>query len=265
MKDRGMRERTERRLRKRLRQTQRTDPELVRYVVREERSGSPLVAVLWKLILEPKAGWSKRAAAARVAALADPRGTVTALLGLFRTQEEASDLWETALALKGLADTRAVPQLIRSLRDPNPDRREAAVRLLGLIRNAGPRAARALMATVTDTSQPPAVRGQAAESLLIEVLSDPDVEVRFWAVFALGCLCERPDERVATALKRMLNDDAVLPGNWWSVGREALAMLSSVRFGADKYHRLLASEIQRVLADPNSSPEDRRWAEFYDK
>lgn len=59
---------------------------------------------------------------------------------------------------------------------------------------------------------------------MISVLGDPDVRLRFWAVFGLGGCVEDP--RGFRALESMLDDPEVTPGNWWSVGKEALAMLA---------------------------------------
>ncbi len=62
------------------------------------------------------------------------------------------------------------------------------------------------------------------------------------------------------ALEKMLSDEEIAPGNWWPVGREALAMLGHLE---PKYRAQLDSETERVLGDPKSSPEDLRWAEGY--
>jgi hypothetical protein len=145
------------------------------------------------------------------------------------------------------------------------------------------RAARALVRVVLDKSQPQPVREEAAESLaysryekaiepLISVLAESDVRIRFWAVFALGGIGQQrtfalegggkndPDPRVVRALESMLPDSETPPGNWWPVGREALAMLGSLEPG---YLSKLDHEARRVLSDPNSSPEELRWAEAY--
>jgi hypothetical protein len=61
--------------------------------------------------------------------------------------------------------------------------------------------------------------------------------MRFWAVFALRGIGQwqrargGADRRVVAALERMLSDEDVAPGNWWSVGREALAMLGNLEPG----------------------------------
>jgi HEAT repeat protein len=210
-------------------------------------------------------------------ALADARGAVVSLLDLFFSQTDKIDLWETALTIERLGDRAAVRPLVDALYDTNPSRRHGAARALGWIPAAGGRAAKALTRALSDPSQPQPVREEAAESLaylryaqaipaLISVLDEADVRMRFWAVFGLGGIAQwkrdggGADPRVVAALERMLSDEEVAPGNWWSVGREALAMLGRFEPG---YQARLDYETQRVLQDPKSSPEDMRWAEGY--
>jgi HEAT repeat protein len=255
----------------------RRDPDLVSSLYKSERSGISLVSALRGVMLDGKAGWYHRARAAGVLALEDAEDVVASLLDLFFSQAEKTELYETALTLESLGDRAAVRPLITALDDANPDRRHAAARALGWIPEAGRPAAKALIRVISDRSQPRPVREEAAESLaysdyapaitaLIPVLDEPDVRMRFWAVFALGNVEQwqrwrnRPNPRAIEALERMLSDDEVPPGNWWSVGREALASLGHI----DKSYRVkLDSETKRVLSDPNSSAEDRRWAEGY--
>lgn len=271
-----MRARIERRLRKQLRRLRPAGPELVAILNRYERSGVALESALRRVIIDPAAGWYLRGFAARVLALADARGAVSDLLDLFFVQTDKIELWETALTIEHFGDRAAIRPLAEALYDTNPHRRHAAARALGWIPKAGVRAAKALIRALSDKTQPQPVREEAAESLaylgyagaipeLISVLSEPDVRLRFWAVFALGGIGQRQtyaprgsaDPRVMEALERMLSDQEVAPGNWWSVGREALAMLGHFD---PKYRAELDSETERVLGDPNSSPEDLRWA-----
>jgi len=132
------------------------------------------------------------------------------------------------------------------------------------------------MQALLDKSQSHPVRKVSAESLayshyspaipaLISVLEEADVGLRFWSVFALGGIGQWRQQRglkarvVMEALERMLTDEEVAPG-WWAVRREALAMLGNL----DPRHRdKLDAETRRVLSDPNSSPEDLKWAEGY--
>jgi HEAT repeat protein len=254
-------------------------PVLVAILNRHERSGVSLESALRRVILDPAAGWYLRGFAARVLALADARGVVRSLLDLFFVQTDEIELWETALTIEHFGDRAAVRPLAEALYDSNPDRRHAAARALGWIPKAGVRAAKALVGALADKSQPQPVREEAAESLayldyagaapaLISVLSEPDVRLRFWAVFALGRIGQGQiygprglaDPRIVEALQKMLSDAEVAPGNWWSVGREALAMLGQLE---PKYRTEPVSETKRVLRNQKSSPEDRRWAESY--
>jgi HEAT repeat protein len=243
-----------------------------------ERSGVPLASALRSVMLDPGADWLvQRGTAARFLALADSRMVVARLLDLFFTQTDKRELWDTALTIEHCGDRSAVPRLIEALHDANPYRRHAAARALGWIPRTGRRAAKALIRALVDTAQPQPVREEAAESLaysnyapaipaLISVLGDPDVRLRFWAVFGLGSVAQsqafagRASLRAIEALEGMLSDEAVPPGNWWSVGKEALAMLS----GLDSaYESKLREGIKRVVDDANASAEDRRWADFY--
>jgi hypothetical protein len=147
---------------------------------------------------------------------------VRELVGLFFRQEGKDELYMTALAMEELNDARAVPSLIRALlEDSNPHRRHAAARALALC--------------LADPGQPQAAREEEAESLayvgnaetveaLIGALTDADVRIRFWVVFGLGGSC-RGEARAVRALEGVLGDGETPPGNWWPVGREALAML----------------------------------------
>jgi len=253
--------------------------ELVRTVRRYERDGLGLGPALRTLVTDPGAGWIDRGEAACVLAIADDEDVTEHLLKQFFSQEKKDELWETALTLERLGDVHSVKPLISALNDLNPHRRHAAARALGWIRRSGSRAASALINALTDVSQPLTVREEAAESLayldssraippLISVLTDSDVGIRFWAVFALVSIRNRrtfrhTDRTVIPALEAMLSDHAVLPGNWWSVAREALAMLGTLDPPEERYRDQLAQEIQRVVADPNASLEDRRWVKFY--
>jgi HEAT repeat protein len=239
---------------------------LVTAVERLERAGIALSAALRAVSLDAESGWLIRGLAARLFAIADGKEAVSCLIGRFFAQTEKIELWETALTIEWFGDRAAVRLLIPALRDQNPHRRHAAARALGWIPGSGSRAAKALIETLLDHTQPQPVREEAAESLayldyppaipaLISVLGEPDVRIRFWAVFALGSKSGSP--RVVAALERMLPDEEVTPGNWWSVGREALAMLARLE---PEYQVKLEREIRRVFDDPNSSPEDRRWA-----
>jgi HEAT repeat protein len=242
-------------------------------------------ATLRAIMLDPAAGWIARGTAAKVLATADARDAICTLLDLFFVQTEENDLWDTALAVELLGDTSAIPRLIHALRDDNLHRRRAAARALGWIWPVTKRAAKALVFALEDRTQPQPVREEAAESLaysgyekavepLIEVLQESDVRMRFWAVFALGGIGQQQrfsvdagkkdaiNPRIIDALRKMLPDKEIPPGNWWSVGREALAMLGDL----DGESRLkVDSETERILSDGKAAPEELRWARAYSR
>jgi HEAT repeat protein len=138
------------------------------------------------------------------------------------------------------------------------------------------------MEAISDQAQPQPVREEAAESLaylhyspsvpiLISVLDEPDVRMRFWAVFALGKIARwqtfaprnrTAEHRIVEALEGILSDKEVPPGNWWSVGKEALAMLGEL---TPEYRAELDRETERVLNEAESSKEDLRWAKGYSR
>jgi HEAT repeat protein len=141
------------------------------------------------------------------------------------------------------------------------------------MRPSGRAAARALAQCLVDPAQPQPAREEAAESLtyagnletidaIISVLGDPDVRIRFWAVFGLGGSC-RGDERAVKALESVLDDGETPPGNWWPVGKEALAMMAGPPSVQDHYGARLKDETQRIRADPKATDEERRWASCY--
>ena len=66
--------------------------------------------------------------------------------------------------------------------------------------------------------------------------------------------------RWVVVLESMLDDREVPPGNWWSVAREALAMLGQARKPIADYTERLKAETERARADPAESVEDRWWA-----
>ncbi len=268
-----MRLKLQRRMRKHLRRMRGHEQSLAIKVEKLERQGLPLAEALRVVMLAATGDYFGMAVMGRVLAISGDDQAVQALLKLFFEQAEKDDLYSTALALEKLNDRRAVPPLIQALlEDGNPHRRHAAARALGWISRPGRAAALALAQCLVDPTQPQQAREEAAESLsyvgtretiepLIAALRDPDVRIRFWAVFGLGGSCRaRADARAVQALESMLNDREVPPGNWWSVGKEALAMLAAMR---PDYETELNAAVDRVFSDANATAEDRRWAEGY--
>ena len=280
-----VRKRIERRIRKRLRQRSRHliwAPQVRKAVLKAEQSGVSLVDALAAVIRDTAAGWGARADAARLLSLTgDSHGTCILLEQLF-SQEYRDELYLTALSLEHTGDLHAVKFLRKALHDPNPHRRTGAARALGWIGYRGNRSAPHLARVLTDASQAVETREEAAESLaylrcsltitpaLTSVLSDPNPGVRFWAVFALGSrrrgYASSYDPRAIPALESVLHDDeCASPDRWWSVAKEALAMLGQyIEPPIKKYRDLLQHEVARVKADPDASKQDKFWADSYD-
>jgi hypothetical protein len=275
-----VRQRIESRIRKQIRRRQHRRPDLGQAVRRYERPGLPFAQALHALATDPAAYWDTRREIAGLLAPWDGGEATLCLLAQFFELSGSDELYQMALILERSDDARALQPLIGALEDGDPGRRRAAARALGWMRKAGTRAVIPLAHLLTDASQPVEVREEAAESLansrsktaipaLVSTLSDPYVGVRFWSVFALGGVSQflkpgRPERRAAVeALESMLADEAVPPGNWWSVGRESLAMLAKFHVREKQFEDQTAREIRRIMDDPAASPEDRRWAECY--
>src|SRR5258708_962672 len=146
---------------------------LVRTVERYECEGLGITHALRTIVTDPGAGWIDRSDAAGVLAIAEDGAVAERLLQQFFSQEGKDELWETALTLERLDDVRSVGPLIQALSDQNHDRRHAAARALGWIRNSGSRAVNALINALTGGSQPPPVRAQAAEAPAYHPSSPP--------------------------------------------------------------------------------------------
>lgn len=116
-----MRLRHERRIRKQLRTLYSRVWALARTVSKLEGRGHSLTEALRAVLLDPAHGYSERAAAGKLLAIARDEAAVPALLALFFEQEEKDELRVTALTLETVNDSRTVAPLIRALQeDANP-------------------------------------------------------------------------------------------------------------------------------------------------
>jgi pimeloyl-ACP methyl ester carboxylesterase len=106
--------------------------------------------------------------------------------------------------------------------------------------------------------------GQAIQALLKLFFEQSGIDELYATALTLGLGSScRGDAQAVKALESMLNDDEVPPGNWWSVGKEALAMLGSMQPPVADYKTKLAAETRRVLSDVDAKAEDRFWAQGY--
>jgi HEAT repeat protein len=159
--------------------------------------------------------------------------------------EDEQERLNAVYTLDPLKDKRAVPYLLRILRDQG---------------------------------ESPQVRGQAAENLkfsrkrqtmnaLVECSGDASPEVRFWCVFALGSFLRhrKTPLTVVRALEKRL-EDTECPndlGHWWSVGLEALAMLQAYKRSRLPVQQMFRETILNVIRDPLRHSDKWRWADCY--
>jgi HEAT repeat protein len=194
---------------------------------------------------------------------------VPPLLSVATNANDDSELrQECVRQCRFLNHKRAVPALVALLRtDPDPKVREAAAYGLGSALKGREQVTEALLQTLRDRAEDPAVRAQAAEALgdlwdwvgrrpppfvddLLAVLEESSAEIRFWAAFALSKL---GDERVMPALERLAgSDDRIVP-RWWSVKHEALMGIARILERRDRlseaeamYRRVLADDLEEV-------------------
>jgi HEAT repeat protein len=250
------------RLRKAIRDKTREFPEFRGDLNRFLKRGLSIADALKALVGETGARSGRsRGAAAQILSQSGLADVTKMLLQQLRRTKDRTQVSAIVSILARIPERRAFSALLKILSAANPDAAQAAAYCL---RNLDSRAIPALISVVGDPSRPASVRAEAAESLgcfgdsraipaLLFALQDKHPELRFWAVFALGQLGST-DDRIRRGLESMLTDPEIAPG-WWSVGREAKALLTPVT--------LLQGEIREILSDSNASDEDRRWAECY--
>lgn len=121
-----------------------------------------------------------------------------------------------------------------------------------------------LLCILADQSEPPIIRGAAAEILrfwrkrkvitaLVNFSADPSAEVRFWCVFALGSSVRRRKTPLAVvrALEARLGDlDNPEISGYWPVGLEALSMLRGCRQTRYPIETLFREAILNTMSDP---------------
>jgi len=133
--------------------------------------GAPVEDTLRQIATDRSSDRNARATTARVLAMSNRSAITENLLTQFFSQQESKvELWETTLLL---GDIRAVRPPIHALQDVNHDRRHAAARALGWIRNPCNPAVRSLIHALTDVSQRVPVRETRPSPSLISVPPGP--------------------------------------------------------------------------------------------
>lgn len=265
-------------LRKAVRESDSRNPGFPNMVSRLERTGVPVHHALSRIVVDAGCKLDLRGLSARL--LRDVAGDTFAFNPLLAEYIAAGDvkLSELRHVIQSMGygcKRLTLPEfeiLYSALRSGTFEQRHWVVNEIAFFK--GYRVRRALIEVLEDMTIPPSVRGWAAEGLhlhisqettraCIRATGDPSPEVRFWAVFALGW-ADRPifREAVIPIVERMLTDEGIAPG-WWSVRREAQAVLASIRGRPDEENRFQA-EVQLILKDATASEEDKRWAGFND-
>jgi hypothetical protein len=156
--------------------------------------------------------------------------------------EAAKAIWEDTgrrvKAFGGPADKQLERPLITTLkRGRRAYNRAAAAFAMQMV--STPRTVRALESTVTNKSEHPRVRGEAAEALahchrtkshnvLLAGLSDSSKDVRFWCAFSLGQMAEK---RALPSLKRLAATDRRMVKGFHSVAKEAADAIENIQEG----------------------------------
>jgi hypothetical protein len=146
--------------------------------------------------------------------------------------EAAKAIWEdTGRRVKGFgspADKQFERPLIAALkRGRRAFNRAAAAFAMQMV--STPRTVRALESAVTNKSERPRVRGEAAEALahchrtkshdvLLTGLNDSSKDVRFWCAFSLG---EMAEKRALPSLKRLAATDRRMVKGFHTVAKES--------------------------------------------
>jgi len=168
------------------------------------------------------------------------KGVTAGIAGILRNDPDPAIRQEAAGCL-GLCGGRSALRPLLAAMTADRDRRvrSAATWALGFLGDE--RAVPRLVEVLVDPEESGTVRGSAAEAIghlaaapalpetsagLLAAARDPDVEVRFWAVFALGCV---GGNDVVTDLEKIARTDRAVPEGWWEVGREAKDALRSIR------------------------------------
>lgn len=146
--------------------------------------------------------------------------------------------WESAKALSNIAHRSSIKPLMHLMRRGKTSdiRHTATYALSFMFSKHFSQAARALLDVLKNKNEKAVVRAQAAEGLgnlqyrvaikeLMNALDDKNIEVRYWAVFALGKL---GNSRAILKLREIARrDHGVLP-KWGSIRKEARAAIKVI-------------------------------------
>ena len=264
-------------LRKAIRGAEHKLPGLLVAIARREHSGVALAEAICRFAIDPAEKLEHRKFIANL--LWNTPGTEDICLSMVRLVESAGESKVLTAYISLWSDRRNIHpselNLFRKvLANGSPEEQMRAVDGIAFICSRQVR--RVLINILNDAAAPLEVRERATEMLHLHgsretaeacagALENEKASIRFWAAYTLGQITFfRSGIRgiAASALERVLGDKEVAPG-WWSVGREAQAMIVGLRDEPGEKERLQA-EIKGILQNANAPAEDRRWAECYD-
>jgi HEAT repeat protein len=152
------------------------------------------------------------------------------------SHQEAEVRREAVMSLGLIQNVQVVEALVTCLHhDEDFTVRMVTARALGML--GGENALKALVTTLQNQQESIGVRSNAAEALadigsaealtaLLEALSDPVAEVRFWSVYALGQI---GDARALPALESVAAHDHESLPEWGKISDEALRAIENIR------------------------------------
>jgi hypothetical protein len=271
-----MKRRIEAKVRKAIRGGEHHNRGLRAAVKRRVRSGLPLCVACRDLVLDSKESWAHRMFLAKL--LSGKFGRITqSWRVLVKAALDTDSLRTKAEVLRFCSNTTQIGSaelqlLWQVIAGGSLEEQIEGMDGLAFVECRPVRLA--LIEILENRSLSLAVRERALEMLHLQpseetvdtcarFLSAPEVSLRFWAAYTLGNSFFRDGSSAiaAAALETALDDREVAPG-WWSVGREAEALLTGLR-GDEAAHDRLQAKIRQIQADPHAAPEERRWAECY--
>lgn len=191
---------------------------------------------LLRLIQDKQASHKMRCAGCWLLTQLGGEKSVSTLLEIAGDQGEEISVRCEAIKALGIFQSKAAIDVLVSIvrEDDDESIRNLAIFVLGLIGDE--RTVGLLINLLNDSSETAGIRGHVAEALasigsseavgpLIAALEDPAVEVRFWAVYALGQL---GDKHALPALKHLeTTDKTILPG-WGTIQEEAAEAIKMI-------------------------------------
>jgi HEAT repeat protein len=198
-------------------------------------AGADSVDGLIAILDRPETGADARQAACWILGRLGRKRSAPALLRVLG-DGNASVRAAAARALGELRSRRAVGPLIATLQtDDDAEVRTAAAYALGMLGDG--RAVDSMIDVLGDDRELPGVRGMVAEALLdlgdrgavpplVAVLTDPAVEVRYWAAFALGGLAGGD---AVPSLEHVAATDGSALAGWGTVRAEAVAAVARIK------------------------------------